>query len=73
MKLLLIYLVKVYIFLKPTRTAILSSVGITAHSCRHTPSCSQYAINSIRRYGTIKGSWLAFKQILNCHNFYPRH
>ena len=36
-------------------------------SCRFTPTCSQYAIEAIQKYGPIKGSWLAFKRIIRCH------
>ncbi|MBE9549909.1 MAG: membrane protein insertion efficiency factor YidD [Proteobacteria bacterium] len=34
--------------------------------CRFTPSCSQYALEAIERYGAIKGSWLAIKRLLRC-------
>ena len=36
-------------------------------SCRYVPSCSAYAINAIKRYGAIKGGWIATKRILRCH------
>ncbi|HLY71436.1 MAG TPA: membrane protein insertion efficiency factor YidD [Puia sp.] len=35
--------------------------------CRFTPSCSQYAIEALRKYGIFKGSWLAVKRISKCH------
>lgn len=34
--------------------------------CRYTPTCSQYAIEAIRKHGALKGSWLALKRILRC-------
>lgn len=37
--------------------------------CRYTPTCSEYAIESINTYGSIKGSFLAFKRILRCNPF----
>ena len=40
-------------------------------SCRFQPTCSQYAIEAINRYGSIKGSWLAIGRILRCHPFHP--
>ncbi len=36
-------------------------------SCIYTPTCSQYAIEALEKYGAIKGSWLAIKRILRCH------
>ncbi|ARS25697.1 membrane protein insertion efficiency factor YidD [Sphingomonas sp. KC8] len=36
-------------------------------SCRYHPSCSAYAIEALRRYGALKGGWLATKRILRCH------
>ncbi|MCQ2146394.1 MAG: membrane protein insertion efficiency factor YidD [Bacteroidales bacterium] len=38
----------------------------TPAACRFTPSCSQYALEAITKYGPFKGSWLAFKRILRC-------
>ena len=36
-------------------------------SCRFQPSCSAYAITALRRYGAVRGSWLAAKRLLRCH------
>lgn len=38
-------------------------------SCRFQPTCSDYAIVAIREYGSIKGSYMAFKRILRCNPF----
>ncbi|ASK27041.1 membrane protein insertion efficiency factor YidD [Neisseria chenwenguii] len=35
--------------------------------CRFTPTCSQYALEAVRKYGALKGGWLAFKRICRCH------
>ena len=40
-------------------------------SCRFQPTCSQYAIQALERFGMLKGSWLATKRILRCHPFHP--
>ncbi len=34
--------------------------------CRFTPTCSQYAIQALKKYGLLKGSWLAVKRISRC-------
>lgn len=36
-------------------------------SCRFTPTCSQYALEALRKYGPFKGSYLAVRRILRCH------
>ena len=36
-------------------------------SCRFTPTCSQYALEALRKYGPFKGGWLALRRILRCH------
>ena len=35
--------------------------------CRYQPTCSQYAIEAVRKYGALKGCWLAAKRIGRCH------
>lgn len=37
--------------------------------CRHTPTCSNYAIDAINEYGAVKGSFMSFKRILRCNPF----
>ena len=41
-----------------------------APCCRFTPTCSQYALEAITKYGAIKGGYLAVRRILRCHPFY---
>jgi putative membrane protein insertion efficiency factor len=39
----------------------------TPASCRFVPTCSEYAVQAIRKYGALKGGWLALKRIARCH------
>ncbi|MDR1666271.1 MAG: membrane protein insertion efficiency factor YidD [Bacteroidales bacterium] len=57
-KSLLILLVKFYQYcLSPLMPA----------SCRFTPTCSQYALEALHKYGALKGGWLSLKRMLRCH------
>ena len=42
----------------------------TPPSCRFTPTCSQYALEAITKYGALKGGWLALRRLLRCNPFY---
>ena len=35
--------------------------------CRFTPTCSQYAMEAVEKYGALKGGYLALRRILRCH------
>jgi len=40
---------------------------ILPNACRYTPTCSEYGIQAIKKYGAWKGGWLALKRISRCH------
>lgn len=40
-------------------------------TCRFTPSCSQYTLEAVERYGLAKGSWMGLKRIGRCNPFNP--
>ncbi len=40
-------------------------------ACRFTPTCSEYSLEAIERFGALKGSWLSLKRICKCHPFHP--
>lgn len=39
-------------------------------TCNFTPTCSQYALEALEKYGAIKGTYLAVRRILKCHPFH---
>mgnify|MGYP003582105796 CR=1 FL=1 len=38
-------------------------------ACRYQPTCSQYALTAVERYGAFRGGWMAFLRILRCNPF----
>ena len=38
--------------------------------CRFIPTCSQYAIEALEKYGALQGSWRTLKRLLRCHPFH---
>ena len=43
---------------------------LTPPKCRFVPTCSQYALEAVKKYGAAKGGWLTLKRLLRCHPFY---
>jgi uncharacterized protein len=42
------------------------SPGLPA-ACRYVPTCSEYAIEAVDRYGAVRGCWMAVGRIMRCH------
>jgi putative membrane protein insertion efficiency factor len=40
---------------------------LTPPACRFTPTCSEYAVQALKKHGPLKGLWLAVKRISRCH------
>ena len=57
LKKILIKLIQIYRFFSK----------FTPRVCRFYPTCSQYTMEAIEKYGAMKGLWLGLKRILRCH------
>jgi putative membrane protein insertion efficiency factor len=38
-------------------------------ACRYVPTCSEYAMEAVERYGAVRGGWMALTRLLRCHPF----
>ena len=38
--------------------------------CRFIPTCSEYALEAVEKYGAFKGGWLALRRLSRCHRFH---
>ena len=61
MKKVILFLIKIYQKIST----------LTPPRCRFYPTCSQYSIEALKKYGAIKGSYLSIRRILKCHPFHP--
>lgn len=59
---LLVFLVRIYQYtLSP----------FVGNCCRFYPSCSEYAIDALRKKGALKGTWLTIKRLVKCQPWHP--
>lgn len=56
-----------FLLLLPVRFYRAFISPLTPSSCRYVPTCSEYAVQAIQKYGPFKGLWLAVKRLLRCH------
>ena len=40
---------------------------ILSPACRYLPTCSEYAMEAVERYGALRGAWMALIRVLRCH------
>ena len=40
-------------------------------TCRFSPSCSQYSLEALSKYGALKGLWLTIKRVIRCNPWNP--
>ena len=59
---------KVFLFLIGVYRRYISP--LKSPCCRYIPTCSEYAMIAVERYGAARGGWLALKRILRCHPFH---
>jgi len=56
-----------YILIKFIKTYKFLISPLLGHSCRYLPTCSEYSIEALKKFGLIKGTIVSIKRILSCH------
>ena len=55
------------LFILPIRIYQWTISPFLGSNCRHSPTCSAYAVEAIEEWGPLKGMWLGLKRISKCH------
>ncbi|AEH54140.1 membrane protein insertion efficiency factor YidD [Weizmannia coagulans] len=59
-----------FIFIKLIRFYQLAISPLFPPSCRFQPTCSNYGLEAVKRFGALRGGYLAIRRILKCHPFH---
>jgi uncharacterized protein len=59
------------VFIAAIRLYQMTLSQVLPPSCRFYPSCSEYTLQAVAKYGVLKGGWLGAKRIARCHPFHP--
>lgn len=62
MKRILIFLLRVYQY---------AFSPLLGRNCRFYPTCSEYGIEAVQKYGALRGGWLALRRVCRCHPWNP--
>ena len=74
MRKIIIQIIKVYQYTISPDHGILKRIGLIRRPvCAYYPTCSEYTIVAIDKYGSIKGLSMGLKRIIRCHPFVKDH
>jgi len=69
MKKIIISGIKIYQKLNLFSQPVLKSIFISDASCRYSPTCSEYTLQAVARFGSLKGLYLGARRIISCNPF----
>lgn len=67
MKKLSLKLIRFYQTYLNFNNPLVRGLFVVDRACRFTPTCSQYSLEAINKYGVVKGLWLGLSRVLRCH------
>jgi putative membrane protein insertion efficiency factor len=70
---ILVWVLKKYQKILSPDTGVLKKIGIIGNVCVFYPTCSEYTIQAVEKYGVSQGLWKGFRRILRCHPWQKIH
>lgn len=68
-----IKIIKIYQKILSPDTGLPNKLGLTKNTCRFFPTCSEYTIQAVEKYGVLKGLYKGFRRVLRCHPWQKEH
>ncbi|MBU0723207.1 membrane protein insertion efficiency factor YidD [Patescibacteria group bacterium] len=72
-KKIIIFIIKTYQKILSPDTGLPNKIGVTRSTCQFFPTCSNYTIQAIEKYGTFLGLYKGFRRIIRCHPWQKNH
>lgn len=67
MEQIILKLIRLYQKTQPFHIKLVERILGVSSTCRFSPTCSEYTIKAIQKYGAQKGVWMGFKRFLRCN------
>ena len=65
--------IRIYQKILSPDTGLPKKFGITMNICAFFPTCSEYTIQAVEKYGVLKGLYKGFRRVLRCHPWQKIH
>lgn len=66
-------IIKIYQKTLSPDSGFLNKIGLTKNTCKFFPTCSEYTIQAVEKYGVLIGLYKGFCRILRCHPWQKNH
>lgn len=72
-KKIVIKIIRLYQKMLSPDSGIPHKIGLTKNVCQFFPTCSEYTIQAVEKYGVLKGLFKGLRRILRCHPWQKNH
>ena len=69
----IVKIIKIYQKTLSPDSGIPNKIGLTKNTCKFFPTCSEYTIQAVEKYGVFVGLYKGFRRVLRCHPWQKNH